>query len=231
MRPSPTDPAPSATAAQVLAGLAKLSLVMRHEAWRASGERGLTPTQAQILAVVAGRREPVGLTAIARQLAVTPATASEAVSTLVEKGLLEKRPDPGDGRAVMLRLTRSGRRESQKSEQWPQSLLSAIESLPSAEQGALLRGLVGVVRSLQARGSVPTARMCVECRFFRPNEHPNSERPHHCLFIGGPIADNDLKVECSDMSPAPHEDQERLWSLLVEGRRLDASLSARPDTG
>ena len=213
-----------------MAGLAKLSLVMRHEAWKASGQRGLTPTQSQILAVIAGSRHPLGITSIAEQLAVTMGTASEAVSTLADKGLVEKLPDPADGRAIVVHLTRSGRREASKAEQWPDTMRSAVESLPAREQSALLRGLVGMVRSLQLQGSIPTSRMCVECRFFRPNEHAGTERPHHCQFINAPIADVDLRLDCDDMEPAPPTDRERLWTLLVEGRRLDHAPAARDRT-
>ena len=113
-RKPPTSPVDAPTAAQrVVAGLSKVALVFRHAQWAASGERGLTPTQAQILAVVAGNREPrgVGVKAVAARMAVTMGTASEAVGALVEKGLLRKEPDQSDGRADVLTLTARGKRE------------------------------------------------------------------------------------------------------------------------
>lgn len=222
----PAEPGASSSAEQVVAGLAKLSLVMRHEAWKASGRRGLTPTQSQILAVIAGSREPVGIKAVAEQLAVTAGTVSEAVTTLTDKGLVEKRTDPSDGRALVLVLTRAGRREAAKAAQWPEALRRAVEELPMAEQGGLLRGLAGMVRWLQAQGAVPTARMCVECRYFRPNAYPGSERAHHCQFIDAPIGDADLRLDCDDMETAPPQVRTRLWALLVEGRPLDEALAA-----
>lgn len=230
MSPSAQDSDHPTASERIMAGLAKLALVMRHEAWKASGQRGLTPTQSQILAVVAGSRQPLGIKAIAEQLAVTMGTVSEAVSTLAEKELVEKRPDPEDGRAIVVHLTRAGRRDASKAEQWPDTIRSAAESLPPTEQSALLRGLVGMVRSLQLQGSVPTSRMCVECRFFRPNEHAGTEKPHHCQFIDAPIADADLRLDCDDMEPAPPSDRERLWTLLVEGRRLEHAAAAQDPT-
>lgn len=200
-----------------MAGLAKLSLVIRHEAWKASGERGLTPTQSQILSVVAGSRAPIGVKAVAEQLAVNMATASEAISALVEKGLVEKRPDPNDGRVVLLRLTRSGRRQARASQPWPESLRSAASALGESEQASLLRGLIGMVRTLQEQGAVPTARMCVECRFFRANRHPGADKRHHCDFIGAPIADVDLRIDCADMQPALPIERETAWTLVTLG--------------
>ncbi|MCA9233455.1 MAG: winged helix-turn-helix transcriptional regulator, partial [Planctomycetales bacterium] len=98
------------SAAQVAAGLAKLALVFRHEAWQATGEHGLSPTQAQILAVVAGASQPIGLSAVADQLAITAGTASAAVSTLVGKGLVVKQRAADDGREIRLKLTAKGKR-------------------------------------------------------------------------------------------------------------------------
>ncbi len=203
-----------------MAGLAKLSLVMRHEAWRASGKRGLTPTQSQILAMIAGSREPLGIKSISQRLAVTMGTASEAVSALVEKGMAKKTASESDGRAVTIALTPKGRREAPKASKWPAPVLDAIDSLPQAEQAGMLRGLIGMVRSLQERGSVPTARMCVECRFFRPNEYPGRPRPHYCRFINAPIADVDLRLDCDEMDPAPQDMRPRLWSVFINGEAL-----------
>lgn len=211
----------SGGASQVAAGLAKLALVYRHEAWQASGEHGLSPTQAQILAVIAGARAPVGLSAVAEQLAITAGTASASVSTLVEKGLVAKVRSKEDGRAVRLKLTASGRRMAATAAQWPESVLAAASALGEREQAGLVRGLVSLIRELQERGSVPTARMCVGCRFFRPNEYPGQPKSHHCQYIDAPIGDRDLRLDCAEMEPVAAEIAPRLWSVFIEGERLE----------
>lgn len=48
--------------------------------------------------------------ALAEALAVDPSTVSRQVSTLVQAGYVERRPDPDDGRASLLAATDSGRR-------------------------------------------------------------------------------------------------------------------------
>ena len=225
---TPTPPAIDTTPAQrVVAGLSKVALVFRHAQWAASGERGLTPTQAQILAVVAGNREPrgVGVKAVAAQIAVTMGTASEAVGALVEKGLLRKEPDQSDGRAVVLTPTARGKREAARTTEWPGAIVEAVDAMPESERATLLRGLVGMVRTMQERGMVPTARMCVECRYFRPNEHPGTPKPHHCQYIGAPIGDADLRLDCAEMEPTGNDahtpTRARLWEVFVNGQPLD----------
>jgi DNA-binding MarR family transcriptional regulator len=206
-------------AERIMAGLAKLSLVMRHEAWRASGERGLTPTQSQILATLDAAREPLGIKLLSQQMALTMGTTSEAVSSLVEKGLVRKDASPADGRAIVLTLSAKGRREAAAAAQWPDSMLSAIEVLPDEERAALLRGLIGMVRALQEQGAVSTTRMCLCCRFFEPNAYAGEPKPHHCKFLDAPIADIDLRLDCDEMEAAAVEDRPRLWEVFINGQR------------
>ncbi|MBL8763809.1 MAG: winged helix-turn-helix transcriptional regulator [Phycisphaerae bacterium] len=209
------------TSGRVLAGLAKLSLVMRHESWRSAGRRGLTPTQAQILSILDGSPEPIGLKEVSRQMAITMGTASEAIATLVAKGLVRKTQSKSDGRAIVLALTKRGTAEAVTAADWPASLAKASEALPEPERAALLRGLIGMIRTLQEQSAVPTARMCVGCTYFRPNEYPGRPKSHHCLFIDAPIGDSDLRIDCGEMRPVAVELRPRLWSVFVNGQPLD----------
>ncbi|MCB9860880.1 MAG: winged helix-turn-helix transcriptional regulator [Phycisphaeraceae bacterium] len=215
------------SAAQVAAGLAKLALVFRHEAWRATGEHGLSPTQAQILAVVAGASQPIGLSTVADQLAITAGTASAAVSTLVGKGLVVKQRSADDGREIRLKLTAKGKRLAASAGEWPEAVLAAAAALSSSDQAGLVRGLVSLIRELQERGSVPTARMCVGCRFFRPNEYAGKSKPHHCQYIDAPIADSELRVDCDEMEPVDPELAPRLWTAFVGGKSLSVGKEAK----
>lgn len=209
--------------AQITAGLVKLSLALRHQAWQVSGQSGLTPTQAQILVLVESLGATgVSVSTVAQQLSVTKGTASGAVSALERKGLVRKKADSSDGRAVVLELTRKGRREAERSAQWPDVVLGAIGTLPRAEQVAFLRALIGVIRNLQERGAIPTARMCAQCRFFRPNQYPGRDKPHHCAYLEAPIADVDLRIDCDEMEPAEIDLQPQLLEALYAGTSIDA---------
>jgi DNA-binding MarR family transcriptional regulator len=56
-----------------------------------------------------GGLAPVRLSELAQELAVDVSTVSRQVQSLEQKGLVDRRPDPDDGRAVRLDLTRKGR--------------------------------------------------------------------------------------------------------------------------
>ncbi len=96
---------------RIAAGLSRISLLLRHHQWRAAAGLALTPTQAQVLALLAAH-PPAGLRLgeIARQLAVTPPTATDAVTALEAKRLVRRGGDADDARAVRIRLTARGRR-------------------------------------------------------------------------------------------------------------------------
>ena len=76
---------------------------------RAMREAGYQVTVAQ--ARIAQRIAPGGsrLTELAEQAQVTKQTASLLVAALEEEGLVERVPDPADGRARLIRFTPKGR--------------------------------------------------------------------------------------------------------------------------
>jgi DNA-binding MarR family transcriptional regulator len=97
-------------------GTAELSdLLMRvarsqRRRWRdALAPWDLSPHQARALRVVC-ERDGVRLSDLAEELHIVPRSATEVADGLQERGLVERTPDPGDRRAVLLRPTPEGRR-------------------------------------------------------------------------------------------------------------------------
>ncbi|MGH3038011.1 MAG: MarR family winged helix-turn-helix transcriptional regulator [Gaiellaceae bacterium] len=204
----------------VATGLAKIGLVLRNEAWQGRKQSGLTPTQGQILALLLAREgSELRLGEIATGLGVTPATASDSLRVLAAKGLVAKERAAGDGRALAVRLTRRGRRLAAEEAEWPDFLLAAIDTLTPAERRAFLRGLVKMIRTLQEQGRIPVARMCVSCRFFRPDVHADAARPHHCAFVDAPFGDGELRIDCADQEPLPPREARELWDAFLSGQR------------
>lgn len=79
---------------------------------------------------------------IADRLKLRQNTVSTLVRTLVEKGLLERRPDPSDGRAVVVRVNdeRAARRE-RRTDRRVEVLSAEIAKLSAAERKAVERAL------------------------------------------------------------------------------------------
>ncbi len=212
--------------AMLATGLAKIGLVLRHHAWEEGGRRGLTPTQSQILALLVSR-SPAGLTvsAIAGELAITTATASDAISALERKKLVGKSTSGEDARVVVVQLTALGRSAGTASSSWPDYLMRALDQLDEREREVFLRVLMKMVHSLQEQGRVPVARMCTSCEYFRPHAHRGREKPHHCAYVDAPLGGGDLRVDCPEHAMAEESVRPVLWQLFIEGRALGETVS------
>lgn len=200
---------------RVVVGLSKIGLALKTHSWQDANQHGLTPTQGQILALLRSNRlSGMRLSAIANELGVTAATTSDAVTTLVEKGLVQKNRAIDDGRAIAVSLTPQGQKVVEQVADWSDFLLDAVSELSETEQEIFLRGLVKMIRKLQEQGQISVARMCVNCQFFRPNMYADSDRPHHCNFVDAPFGDRQLQLDCTDQIETDLKTAQQNWDLL-----------------
>lgn len=79
-------------------------------------EMELTGTQFLVMMSVAYQQGEAGIkiASIAADIGLASTHATTEVGRLVRKGLLDKRPNPDDGRAVLVKLTRRGEGEVEK---------------------------------------------------------------------------------------------------------------------
>jgi DNA-binding MarR family transcriptional regulator len=104
-----TIPAVTDEAAELSELLMRVARTQRRR-WRAVlAPWDLSPHQARALAVVCAG-DGVRLSDLAETLRIAPRSATEVADGLQERGLVERGPDPGDRRAVLLRPTEEGRR-------------------------------------------------------------------------------------------------------------------------
>ena len=180
-------------------GLTRLAAVARQLDWQAAEASGLSPTQADILRFVAGRPAGARLTAAAAHAGVRKATASDAVTALETKALVRKYADASDGRAVALIVTTKGNRVAKA---WPSNFAPIVAGLSEPEQEILLGLVVKMIRHLQQRQLIAPQRTCVTCRYFRENVAPGTSSPHFCAFVGAPMSDRHLRVDCAEYESA-----------------------------
>lgn len=212
-QPTPVRFDPPPLNRRIATGLHKLGLALRHQTWRQASEDGLSPTQGQILAILAVDGA-LSASEVAARLGIGLPTISEAVTTLADKRLVRRTPDRRHPRARLLRLTAAGARVSARTRAWPEFLTHVVGSLSDAEQAALLTVLVKMIRALQEQGRIPTSRMCVTCTHFRPRVH-RGDTPHHCAFVDAPMGPPDLRLDCADHEPAPDRQQRIAWARFA----------------
>jgi DNA-binding MarR family transcriptional regulator len=196
---------------QIALALARIGTVMKSLAWDMAEPLGINPTQGQILAHLAARG-PSRVSDLAAWLGVSQPTLSDAAAALLRKGMLERRPDPRDGRAVRLDLTERGIAVAEMVGSPSPVMLSALEQLSPHDRDGMQRGLLGLIRALQIAQAIPVQRMCVTCAHFRPHAHDDAARPHHCAFVDAAFGDAALRIDCGDHETAADPDLLPLWA-------------------
>jgi DNA-binding MarR family transcriptional regulator len=213
-------------AQRVTTALAKIGMALKTRAWREAGPDRLTPTQGQALVVLRGAVRGMRLDDVARALGVTAPTASDAISTLVAKGLVTRGRAADDHRAVALQLTGDGAAHADRVASWPDFLLRALDALDDAEQVSFLGSLIKIIRSLQEAGDIPVQRMCVNCRYFRPNVHDHPRQPHHCAFVDAAFGDRHLRLDCAEHDSATADVAHANWVAWVSARQTDPMIAS-----
>jgi DNA-binding MarR family transcriptional regulator len=196
---NPFDTLNEPIAQRMITGLSKICTALRSQAWQGAETQGLTPTQGRILALLQSAPESgLRLSAIAEGLATTPATASDAVSALVKKGLASRERADDDRRAIAIRLTAEGLQQAKQTARWPDFLLDAVDALSLEEQTIFFKGLTTMIYTLQEQNKIPISKMCVTCHYFAPNIYDDRDRPHHCNFVNAAFGDRDLRLNCPE---------------------------------
>lgn len=196
---NPFDTINKPVAQRTIDGLAKICTALRSQSWQGAESQGLTPTQGQILALLLSKpNEGTRLSAIAEGIATSPATASDAISTLVQKKFVSRERAADDRRAIAVRLTTEGRQQAKRVKNWPDFLLNAVEAIPAEEQAVFFKGLTTIIQRLQEEDKIPVSRMCVTCHYFTPHAYDDLERPHHCNLVDAPFGSRDLRLDCPE---------------------------------
>lgn len=184
---------------QLIYGLGRMAAVARQRDWATGEQARLTPTQGDILRLLTTRPEGMRPSAMAAQASATAATVSDAISALARKGLVERYPLPGDGRAVVVRLTAAG---AGMAGAIPSGFELIADMLDEAEQRALLAIVSRAILALQRAGRIAPLRNCLTCRYFVRDAHPEGQARHHCRFVDAPLGDTDLRLDCPEHEKA-----------------------------
>ena len=97
---------PAADHAEIRSALHELVGRFLADYERAANAHGLTLTQARVLGFASC--EPLSQRALAGRFGCDPSNISVIVDRLVDRALVERRPDPGDGRVKLIAATETG---------------------------------------------------------------------------------------------------------------------------
>lgn len=198
--------------------LERVSGAMRADLRSVSHGVGLSPTQAGILAFLAGRAKAgCRMKEIAAHLGVSQPTATDSVSALESKGFIQKASARDDARVVLVQITAGGRRTLKSIYGADSATVDSISSLSDADQVRLYLSLVKLIRHLQHADAISVQRMCVDCKYFRPNIYNDASKPHHCAFVNAAFGAQDVRLDCSDHEIAEPAAQAATWASFNAG--------------
>ncbi|GIU98444.1 MAG: hypothetical protein KatS3mg014_0060 [Actinomycetota bacterium] len=187
----------------ILASLLRLSRAVDGVVREGASSFGLTPAQAETLRFAARIRPDMATVGqLARVLGVRHATAVGIVEPLVERGLLERRAHPYDGRRRVLALTPAGRRLLARVERAAAALRPELEALDAGALERLELGLGALVEALRRAGALVVAAPCAGCVHFRPNAAPGTRAPHRCALIERYLSEAESRMLCPEHTPA-----------------------------
>jgi DNA-binding MarR family transcriptional regulator len=107
----------------------------------ASREEGLTPTQASVLGITAGRG-PLSLAELTEIEGINPTMLSRVIGALDSYELIKRLRDPDDFRAARVEVTPKGRRVFERIKSQRSAVISeSVSGLPAGQQAALIAAL------------------------------------------------------------------------------------------
>ena len=198
---------------RLLDGLERLASVLRADARKSSALHGLNPAQDALLRLLVTRPAGLRVRALAEHLGVRQPTITDSAIALERKGLVRRHVDPADARATLVKAT--SRASRQGGREVRSQAAAALADLSEVEQISLLNILIKVIRSLQLRGAIPPQRLCVTCKYFRPNAHPEEDARHHCAFVDAPFGDRALRLDCAEHEQAGAIEMARNWDVFL----------------
>jgi DNA-binding MarR family transcriptional regulator len=131
------------------AGLVRLSFLVQTLYAEAGRESGLTTPQAQLLCVL--QDGPLGMAGLSSMLRLERSSLTGLVDRAEQRGLVERRPDPADRRAVRVALTPAGRRTVDRFHgQVTERLCGTLAGLSATERERFTRTLAKLTAGVPA---------------------------------------------------------------------------------
>ena len=119
--------------------------------------RGLSRERLEMLQLI-DSHGPIGVSPLAKLARVRPATTSRMIAALVQQGLVRKKGDKVDLRAVKIGLTTRGRQTLKRARRLLiERTALALEKLPAAES-ARLPDLANKLKAFQEEGNIQSLK-------------------------------------------------------------------------
>jgi DNA-binding MarR family transcriptional regulator len=137
---------------------------------------GLTVAQAATLQVL-HLEGPMRLGDLGRRLGIAPSTLSRNIERIEESAWVERIPDPGDGRASVMRLTDEGRNHAEQIEAQNELFArSLLAELPADRRERMISGLLDLLETIDRLARDLSADQFLPVRRFLENRRQTPQK-------------------------------------------------------
>lgn len=151
MAPTATDTSLIEAAARLRLGIVRTARRLRQEA--AAEASGLTPTSTAALATIE-RHGPLTPSELAKLERVQRPTVTRTLGCLEREGLVDRTPDPADGRSALVSVNGAGRERLRRLRGRKNAYLAKrMRGLPAADVAALERAAEILEGMLESEGA------------------------------------------------------------------------------
>jgi DNA-binding MarR family transcriptional regulator len=134
-------PGPMSTSEKSAAVTLRVALARIYRAMRMRATTEITPSQVSVLFRIE-QSGPIRMGVLAHLEHITPASLSKVVDSLEALALVEREPDPLDGRVTLLKVSDAGRELiSERQAESTLALEEALTKLTPSERAVVLRSL------------------------------------------------------------------------------------------
>ncbi|MFE9425117.1 MarR family winged helix-turn-helix transcriptional regulator [Kitasatospora sp. NPDC006697] len=140
----------SASAGRAARDLQVLISRVKRRGREMSADRGLTPSQLSVL-VRLGKEGPASAGALAAGESIRPQSMAAILAVLGERGLIERHPDPADGRRQLVTLSAPGRAAFEGARQeWQEWLARAFQERYTEQERETVNAALALLERLTA---------------------------------------------------------------------------------
>jgi DNA-binding MarR family transcriptional regulator len=179
---------------RVVAALERLSEGFRVLLWNEAKVLNISPIQIQVLIFLKFHTaEKCKVSYLAQEFNMTKATISDAVKSLLEKGLIEKITNASDTRSYEIHLSDTGQKAVHQAALFANPFLQSFDTLTSEQKAVLLDSLLQMIHRLHQAGIITIQRMCQTCQFLQKNGNE-----YYCNLLNKPLAQTEFRLDCPE---------------------------------
>jgi len=188
---------------KVVRGIEILNIIVRHLIWKTSKQVRLSPIQIHFILFLRKKPEKFRkITFLSSEFHLTPATVSNAINSLIKKGIIARKNDPYDRRVYYLYLTERGRKIANTLAQWNKSLKAVVSRLNYEDKRSFFKFFLRLIQSLFKDGAIDQVRICPLCGHLvklAPKKAGN--KIFKCLLTGKYMTLEKVELDCSFYIP------------------------------